>query len=231
MKIINTIAILVFAILTTQVTQVLAQSTNIESAAYQFRSDVQVDGTLIAKFPPYYITNTVVISNSLDFAVSTLPQNNLKIRYMTMFLSATNEAATSKRAIVSVYSRSDRLCDSLIYLHTNLLFWTSLSTTAVGLGASTSTVSDASGVVLYDRYSVGNGITWDWLTATNKTSTTINWACTNKYATTTATLISHANYFTPIYFDDESNVSSIWFRVIWTTPATGTVTTITKYSR
>ena len=95
MKIINTIAILVFAILTTQVTQVLAQSTNIESAVYQFQSDVQVDGTLIAKFPPYYITNTVVISNSLDFAVSTLPQNNLKIRYMTMFLSATNEAATS----------------------------------------------------------------------------------------------------------------------------------------
>jgi hypothetical protein len=181
----------------------------------------------------YYLTNTVVVSNSLDFAIAGLQANNVKVRWMAMFLSATNEAAASKRAAFSIFTRPDRLCDSAIYADTNQLYWASPSTSAQAAGATTGTVADASGVVLMDRYAVGNGAVWDFMTATNANATTIFYACTNKYATTATadTKISHANYLTPIFYDDDSGQQSMWCRLAWTTPYTGTVTTIVRYGR
>jgi hypothetical protein len=125
------------------------------------------------------------------------------------------------------------LCDSVIYSDTNQLYWAAPSTSAQGAGATTGTVADASGVVLYDRYAVGNGTQWDFLTATNANATTIFWGCTNKLATTNdaRTKISHANYLTPVFYDDDSGTSNAWCRFAWTTGHTGTVTTVMRYSK
>jgi hypothetical protein len=182
--------------------------------------------------PTYYVTNTIVVSNSLDYAIP-LAGNNIRVRWMAMFLSATNEAATSKRATFAMFTRPDRLCDSAIYADTNQLHWAAPSTSAQAAGATTGTVADASGVVLMDRYAVGNGARFDFLTATNANATTIFWACTNKYATTADanTKISHANYLTPVFYDDDSGQSNAWCRFAWTVPYTGTVTTIMRYSK
>lgn len=187
----------------------------------------------LATATSYYLTNTVVVSNSLDFAITGLAANNVKVRYLAMYLSATNEAATSKRAVFGIYGRSDRLCDSAVYLDTNQLYWASPSTSAQAAGATTGTVSDASGVVLYDRYAVGGASTWDFLTATNANATTIFYGCTNKYSTVgnANTKISHVNYLTPIFYDDDSAQSSMWCRLVWTTGYTGTVTVVTRYSK
>ena len=181
----------------------------------------------------YYITNTVVVSNSLDYAITGLAANNVKVRYLAMFLSATNEAAVSRRATFGIFTRPDRLCDSAIYADTNQLYWAAPSTSAQAAGATTGTVADASGVVVMDRYAVGNGARFDFLTATNATATTIFWGCTNKYATTADanTKISHANYLTPTFYDDDSAQNSMWCRFAWATPYTGTVTTIVRYGR
>jgi hypothetical protein len=180
----------------------------------------------------FWVTNTVTVSNSLNFAIP-LVGNNVRVRWMAMFLSATNEAATSKRASFSMFTRNDRLCDSLVYFDTNQLYWAAPSASAQAAGASTCTVVDASGIVSDDRYAVGNGVRWDFLRATNAGATTIFWASTNKYATTgdANTKISHANYMTPIFYDDDSGQSSAWCRIAWTTPYTGTVTSITRYSK
>jgi hypothetical protein len=183
--------------------------------------------------PTYYVTNTIVVSNSADFNI-TIADNNIRVRWMAMFLSATNEAATSKRASFAMFNRPDRLCDSVIYADTNQLYWSSPSTSAQSAGATTGTVADASGVVLMDRrYAVGNGARFDFLTATNANATTIFWGCTNKYATTADanTKVSHANYLTPVFYDDDSGTSNAWCRISWTTPYTGTVTTIMRYSK
>jgi hypothetical protein len=181
----------------------------------------------------YYITNTVVVSNSLDYAITGLAANNVKVRYLAMFLSATNEAAVSKRATFAMFTRPDRLCDSVIYSDTNQLYWAAPSTSAQAAGSTTGTVADASGVVLMDRYAVGNGARWDFMTATNANATTLFYACTNKYATTATadTKIASANYSTPIYYDDDSAQNSMWCRFAWATPYTGTVTTIVRYGR
>jgi len=181
----------------------------------------------------YYITNTVVVSNSLDYAITGLIANNVKVRYMVMFSSSTNEASGSRRGDFSVFTRPDRLCDSVIYSDSNQLYWAATSASAQAAGATTGTVADASGVVLRQRYAVGNGTRWDFLTATNATATTIFWGCTNKYATTATadTKIASANYSTPIYYDDDSAQNSMWCRFAWATPYTGTVTTIVRYGR
>jgi hypothetical protein len=190
-----------------------------------------VQGVLaVAISPTYYVTNTIVVTNSQDFAIP-IAGNNVRVRWLAMFLSATNEAAVSKRASFAMFTRPDRLCDSVIYSDTNQLYWTAPSTSAQDAGASTGTVADASGVVLYDRYAVGNGETWDMLTITNATATTLFYACTNKYATTAASKISHANYLTPVFYDDDSGTSNAWCRFAWTTGHTGTVTTIMRYSK
>jgi hypothetical protein len=174
----------------------------------------------------------VTVSNSLDFAIP-LVGNNVRVRWMAMFLSATNEAATSKTAEFNVYTRQDRLDDSLIYTDTNQVYWSASSSSAQEAGATTGTVADASGVVKYERYAVGNGTQWDFLRATNAGATTIFWASTNKYATTgdANTKISHANYLTPIFYDDDSGQSNAWCRIVWSTPYTGTVTSIMRYSK
>ena len=181
----------------------------------------------------YYITNTVVVSNSLDFAITGLAANNVKVRYLVMFSSSTNEASGSRRGDFSVFTRPDRLCDSVIYSDSNQLYWAATSASAQAAGATTGTVADASGVVLRQRYAVGNGTRWDFLTATNATATTIFWGCTNKYATTATadTKIASANYSTPIYYDDDSAQNSMWCRFAWTTGHTGTVTTVMRYSK
>ena len=185
-----------------------------------------------ASAPTYWITNTIVVSNSLDYAIP-LAGNNVRVRWMAMFLSATNEAAVSKRATFAMFTRPDRLCDSTIYADTNQLYWAAPSTSAQAAGATTGTVADASGVVLMDRYAVGNGARSDFLTATNANATTIFWACTNTYATTADanTQVSHANYLTPVFYDDDSGTSNAWCRFAWATPYTGTVTTIVRYSK
>jgi len=182
--------------------------------------------------PTYWVTNTVVVSNSLDYAIA-MAGNNIRVRWMAMFLSATNEAAVSKRATFTMFTRSDRLCDSVVYSDTNQLYWAAPSASSQEAGAATGTVADASGVVLMDRYAVGNGAQWDFLTATNANATTIFWGCTNKYATTATddTKISHANYLTPVFYDDDSAQNSMSCRFAWTTPYTGTVTTIMRYSK
>jgi hypothetical protein len=199
----------------------LAQATNIAQAV--------VDAAIA---PTYWITNTIVVSNALDYALA-LAGNNVRVRWMAMFMSSTNEAATSKRATFAMFTRSDRLCDSAIYADTNQLYWATPSTSAQAAGATTGTVADASGVVLMDRYAVGNGARFDFLTATNANATTIFWACTNKYATTADanTKVSHANYLTPVFYDDDSGQSNAWCRFAWTVPYTGTVTTIMRYSK
>jgi hypothetical protein len=204
------------------------------AALTTFAQSTNIAQTVVSAFgaPTYYLTNTVVVSNSLDFAIA-LAGNNIRVRWMAMFLSSTNEAAASKRAAFSIFTRNDRLCDSAVYADTNQLYWSSPSASAQAAGIATGTVADASGIVAYDRYAVGNGARWDFLTATGTTSTIIYYACTNKYATTATanTKISHANYLTPIFYDDDSGQSSMWCRIVWTTPYTGTVSTVMRYSK
>jgi hypothetical protein len=132
-----------------------------------------------------------------------------------------------------MYTRQDRLDDSLIYTDTNQVYWSASSSSAQAAGATTGTVADASGVAKYERYAVGNGTQWDFLRSTNAGATTIFWASTNKYATTgdANTKISHANYLTPIFYDDDSGQSNAWCRIVWSTPYTGTVTSIMRYSK
>jgi hypothetical protein len=179
----------------------------------------------------YWVTNTFVVSNSLDFSI-TLQDNRVMLDDIRMYISTTNNSPVSKRASIQLFRNSNRRCDKLVYLDTNQLYWTSLNTVATTEGSTSNTVSDASGVILNDLYYIGdNTLTNEFCRPTNTTSSIIYWGSTNIYAYTTTSLVSHVNQFGGFPYYDQNNTSQLWFRIQFTTPWTTTVQTVINYGK
>jgi hypothetical protein len=179
----------------------------------------------------YWVTNTVVVSNSLEFAIP-LVDNRVMLDDIRMYISTTNNSPVSKRASIQLFRNSNRRCDKLVYLDTNQLYWSSLNTVATTAGSTSNTVSDASGVILNDLYYIGdNTITNSFCRPTNTTASIIYWGSTNIYAYTTTSLVSHVNQFGGFPYYDQNNTSQLWFRIQFTTPWTTTVQTVINYGK
>lgn len=179
----------------------------------------------------YFVTNTVVVSNTLDFAVP-IVLNRVILDDIRMYLSTTNNAPYSKRANLQIFRNSNRRCSKMVYLDTNQLYWAAINTTATAKGSGSNTVADASGVVLNDLYYISdNSLTNEMCRPTNTTATIIYWGSTNLNAYTTTSLVSHVNQFGGFPYYDENNSSQMWFRLTFTTPWTTTVQTVINYGR
>lgn len=194
-------------------------------------SNIATLGDLKTYYQMYSVTNTYVISNTLDFAVQ-LQQNRTILDDIRFYLSETNNAPFSKRASIQLFRNSNRRCDKMVYLDTNQLYWVALNTTATAASSGSNTVADASGVVLNDLYYIKDNTTVnEFCRPTNTTATIIYWGSTNLNAYTTTSLVSHVNQFGGFPYYDELNTSQMWFRLTFTTPYTTTVQTVINYGR
>jgi hypothetical protein len=179
----------------------------------------------------YWATNTVVVSNTLDFAIQ-LIDNRVMLDDIRMYFSVTNNAPVSKRASIQLFRNSNRRCDKMVYLDTNQLYWAALNTVATTASSTSNTVADASGVIKQDLYYIkDNNTVNEFARPTNTTSTIIYWGCTNLNAYTTTSLVSHVNQFGGFPYYDQNNSSQLWFRLTFTTPYTGTVQTLINYGK
>ena len=179
----------------------------------------------------YWVTNTFVVSNSLDFSI-TLQDNRVMLDDIRMYTITTNDSPISKRASIQLFRNSNRRCDKMVYLDTNQLYWRSLNTVATTAGSTSNTVSDASGVILHDLYYIGdNSLTNEFCRPTNTTASIIYWGATNLNSYTTTSIVSHVNQFGGFPYYDQNNTSQLWFRIAFTTPWTTTVQTVINYGK
>ena len=179
----------------------------------------------------YWVTNTFVVSNSLDFAIP-LVDNRVMLDDIRMYTITTNDSPISKRASIQLFRNSNRRCDKMVYLDTNQLYWRSLNTVATTAGSTSNTVSDASGVILNDLYYIGdNTLTNEFCRPTNTTASIIYWGATNLNAYTTTSIVSHVNQFGGFPYYDQNNTSQLWFRIQFTTPWTTTVQSVINYGK
>jgi len=179
----------------------------------------------------YWVTNAVTVTNTQDFSI-TLAANKVELYDVRMFLSTTVDAPVTKRASLQLYRNSNRRCDNMVYLDTNQLYYTVLTTADGVAGTSTNVVADASGIIVNDLYwKDATAGTNDYQRAASATATVITWACTNLNNTATGTLISHVNQFGGFPYYDANNSSTMWFRLTFGTGYTGVVTTAINYGR
>ena len=181
----------------------------------------------------YWTTNTSVVTNSLDFAITGLAANRIALDKVKMYLSTSTNAPVSTRAVLGLYCNSTRTGDDMSFYDTNQLYYSVMSTADDVAGAVTSVVADASGIVIPDLYYKSIGTTSAWQRASNSSATVITWlgSDTNKSNMASNTLISHVNQFGGFNYCDDTGASSMWFRLSFTTAFTGEVQTIIKYGR
>jgi len=179
----------------------------------------------------YWITNTTPLTNTFDFAIQ-LNANKVTLHDVRMYLSLTNGSPLTKRATVQIYRNSNRRCTDMVYLDTNQLYYSVLTTVAGVAGESSNVVADASGSVVNDLYwKDATAGTNDYQRVASSTATAILWGDTNLYNTPVGTLISHVNQFGGFPYYDANNSSSMWFRLTFNTGYTGTVQTVINYGR
>jgi hypothetical protein len=179
----------------------------------------------------YWTTNTLSVTNTLDFAITGLAANRLALDDVRMYLSTSSNAPVSKRAMLGLYRNSTRRASDMVYLDTNQLYYSVMSTLTDTAGTATSVVADASGIVVPDLYYKSIGTTSSWQRASNASSTVISWWDTNLYSMASNTLISHVNQFGGFPYYDATGASTMWFRLSFTTAFTGTVQTVLNYGR
>lgn len=179
----------------------------------------------------YWVTNTTAITNTQDFAI-TLAANNVELYDVRMYLSLTNGSPATKRASVSIFRNSNRRDTHMVYLDTNQLYYSVLTTVAGVAGESSNVVADASGTVVNDLYwKDATAGTNDYQRAASATATAIIWSCTNLNNTPVGCLISHVNQFGGFPYYDANGSSTLWFRVTFNTGYTGTIQTAINYGR
>lgn len=181
----------------------------------------------------YWITNTVTVTNTLDFSITGFTLNRFMLDYVRMFMSTTNDAPITKRASMALYRNSNRRDMDVVYLHTNQLYYSILTTADGVAGENTNYVADASGIVINDLYYKlePTGVTNDYQRASNVTATVITWYSTNLYSMPLNSFISHVNMFGGFPYYDATGASSMWFRLTFTDGYTGQVTTVINYGR
>jgi hypothetical protein len=180
----------------------------------------------------YWVTNTTAITNTQDFAI-TLNANKVTLHDVRMYLSLTNGSPTTKRASFSMFRNSNMRDSNMVYLDTNQLYYSVLTTTSGTAGTSTNVVADASGTVINDLYwkNIDGSGTNDYQRASSASATIITWQCTNLFDSGVGTLISHVNQFGGFPYYDANGSSSMWFRLTFTTGYTGTVQTVINYGK
>jgi hypothetical protein len=181
----------------------------------------------------YWVTNTITITNTLDFEITGLAANRVMLDDVRMFLNTTNAAPVSKRASLMLFRNSTRRDSTMVYLDTNQLYYSVLTTVAGVAGESTNVVADASGAVVNDLYYKADpaGATSDYQRVSSATATIITWGCTNMYSLPTNSLISHVNQFGGFPYYDATGASSMWFRLTFPAGHTGTLSTVINYGR
>jgi len=181
----------------------------------------------------YWITNTVAVTNTVDFSVTGLAANKITLHDVRMFLSLTNGSPTTKRATVGLFRSSNRRCDRMVYLDTNQLYYSVLTTVAGGQNEFSNVVADASGTVINDLYykAINETETNDYQRAASATASAIIWADSNQWSSGAGTLISHVNQFGGFPYYDADGSSSMWFRLTMNSGYTGTVRTVINYGR
>jgi hypothetical protein len=179
----------------------------------------------------YWITNTTAITNTQDFSI-TLNANKVTLHDVRMYLSLTNGSPLTKRATVQIYRNSNRRCTDMVYLDTNQLYYSILTTVAGVAGESSNVVADASGSVVNDLYwKDATAGTNDYQRVASSTATAIIWSCTNLNNTPVGTLISHVNQFGGFPYYDANGSSTMWFRVIFNGGYTGVLQTAINYGK
>jgi hypothetical protein len=183
----------------------------------------------------YWTTNTITITNTLDFAITGLVANRIMVDEMRMFLSLTNGSPLSKRAKLDMFHNSTRRGTDICYRDTNQLYYSVLTTVAGVAGTWTNVVADASGSVVGDLYykAIANTTTSDYQRLDSATATVMTWETpdSNQWDSATNTLISHVNQYSCFPYYDATGASSMWFRLTFPAGYTGTLSTVLNYGR
>ena len=170
----------------------------------------------------YNVTGSVVVSNSLTFTIPLLysPVNLADCRF---YLSTTNGAPISRRAIIRIMQKPDNRCNDLIYLYTNQLYY-STTTTVAGVGDTyTNVVGDASGFIINDMYVKPQANPVTWQTVSNYSSTVVYWNCSNMVSIAVGGLISHVNRFQIPWYIDKNGGTNLNVNIQWTSGYTNTI--------
>jgi hypothetical protein len=181
----------------------------------------------------YWVTNTVVVTNTAEFSIAGLAANKITLHDVRMFLCLTNGAPLTKRATIGLYRNSNYRDDALTYLDTNQLYYSVLTTESGVDGESSNVVADASGSVVNDLYykAITGTTTTDYQRVQSATATAIIWGCTNLFNSDSNMLISHVNQYGGFPYYDATGSSSMWFRLTFTSGYTGTIQTVVNYGQ
>lgn len=170
----------------------------------------------------YNVTGSVSVSNSASFIIPLL-YSPAELADCRFYLSTTNGAPVSRRAKIAISQKANNRCNDLIYMYTNQLYYSTISTVAGVADTYTNVVGDASGFIINDMYvkPLVDPVTWQ--TVSNYTSTVVAWNCSNMVNETTGTLISHVNRFQLSNYMDRGGGTNLYVRIDWTSPYTNTI--------
>ena len=170
----------------------------------------------------YNVTGSVVVSNSLSFTIPLLysPANLADCRF---YLSTTNGAPVSRRAIIRIKQKPDDRCTDLIYLYTNQLYYSTTTTVSGAADTYTNVVGDASGFIINDMYVKPQANPVTWQTVSNYNATTVFWNCSNMVTIAVGGLISHVNRFQIPWYLDKNGGTNLYVNIQWTSGYTNTI--------
>jgi len=178
----------------------------------------------------YNTTGSVAVSNSASFSIPLL-YSPAELADCRFYLGSTNGAPTSIRAAIRIMQKPEEKCTSLVYLYTNQLYYSVLTTVAGATNSFTNVVADASGFIINDMYAKPLTSPQTWQTVSNYNATTVFWNCSNMVSEATGTLISHVNRFQLPSYIDRTGGTNLYVNIQWTTPYTNTISYSIDYYR
>jgi hypothetical protein len=189
-----------------------------------------VDSAFNTRTTLYNTTGSVVISNSASFSIPLL-YSPVELADCRFYLGSTNGAPASRRAAIRIMQKPDDRCTSLVYLYTNQLYYSVLTTVAGATNSFTNVVADASGFIINDMYTKPLTSPQTWQTVSNYNATTVFWNCSNMVPEATETWISHVNRFQLPSYMDRTGGTNLYVNIQWTTPYTNMISYSIDYYR
>jgi hypothetical protein len=187
---------------------------------------ITIDGTP-KTYPDLNFTTAagegVTFPQATNIAVEVMSLAPIRITDARFFLGGLSNTPQSVRARLAVSQKPNNRCTDLVYLATNMLFYSVTSTVAGSADTYTNVVVDASGFIANDMYTKPDASQATWQTCSNAADTVVSWNCSNMVATAAGTTISRVNRFRVPDYYDATGGSNINITINFTTPYTNTV--------
>jgi len=219
-----------------------------------FIENIRTNDTLVnARGVPYsvegiktFYTNSirVTVTNTADFQFSGFVANAINAYDIRLYLDQTNSAPYSASVLYEVYDHSNRRAENLLFSDagataassaptTNGTLMSTLFTSASGIGATTSAVTDASSIIIGDMYYQQDALTGSngFVRAVSVTGNVVTRGSANYNSYGIGSLYSHVERFTVPFYQDLTGSSSMWFRVTFPGNVTNSITIRVVYVR